>query len=88
MHGIHHSIIKNETDSNYAVIFSFWDRLCKTIQLQVAQDAVVTGVAAYSDAQELTPRFLLKMPFKKIKPAPDIERPVQGHTVRRNILAD
>src|SRR6185295_5013183 len=37
MHGIHHSIMKNETDSNYAVIFSFWDRACKTIHLQVEQ---------------------------------------------------
>jgi sterol desaturase/sphingolipid hydroxylase (fatty acid hydroxylase superfamily) len=33
MHGIHHSIVKNETESNYAVIFSFWDRIFKTIQL-------------------------------------------------------
>jgi len=34
MHGIHHSIIKQEADSNYAVIFSFWDRLHNTIRLR------------------------------------------------------
>src|SRR5450432_1348341 len=73
MHGIHHSIVKNETDSNYAVIFSFWDRICKTIQLQVEQNAVVTGVASYTNAQELTAGFLLAMPFKKIKQVPGME---------------
>ena len=27
MHGIHHSIVLGETNSNYSTIFSFWDRL-------------------------------------------------------------
>lgn len=33
MRGIHHSIIRKETDSDYSVIFSLWDRIhrdCKT----------------------------------------------------------
>ena len=30
MHGIHHSTVRNETNSNYSVIFSWWDRLHKT----------------------------------------------------------
>ena len=87
MHGIHHSIVKNETDSNYAVIFSFWDRICKTIQLQVEQNAVITGVPSYRNAQELTAGFLLAMPFKKIKQVPDIERPVKDNT-NKNIMAE
>lgn len=74
MHGIHHSIIKNETESNYGVIFSFWDRICKTIQLRAEQNAVITGVASYRNAKELTAGFLLAMPFKKIKQVPVIER--------------
>lgn len=68
MHGIHHSIIKQETDSNYSVIFSFWDRLHNTIRLNVKQDIVVTGVASYSDPDELTIGYLLKLPFTKIRP--------------------
>jgi sterol desaturase/sphingolipid hydroxylase (fatty acid hydroxylase superfamily) len=87
MHGIHHSIVKNETDSNYAVIFSFWDRICKTIQLQVEQNAVITGVASYRNAQELTAGFLLAMPFKKIKQVPGIERPGKKNT-NKNIMAE
>ena len=87
MHGIHHSIVKNETESNYAVIFSFWDRIFKTIQLQVEQNAVITGVASYRNAQELTAGYLLAMPFKKIKQVPDIERPLEDNT-NKNILAE
>lgn len=67
MHGIHHSIIKQETDSNYAVIFSFWDRLHNTAILNVKQDKIVTGVASYSDPEELTIGYLLKLPFTKIR---------------------
>jgi sterol desaturase/sphingolipid hydroxylase (fatty acid hydroxylase superfamily) len=63
MHGIHHSVIKQETDSNFAVIFSFWDRLHRTVRLNVHQDLVVTGVPSYNNFNELTAKYLLKLPF-------------------------
>lgn len=68
MHGIHHSMVKQETDSNYAVIFSFWDRLHRTIRLNIPQDLVVIGVPSYSNARELTTGYLLKLPFTKVRP--------------------
>ena len=67
MHGIHHSIKKKETDSNYSIILSFWDRLHRTINLNVSQDEVVTGVPVYRNAKELTTVKLLKLPFTKIR---------------------
>ena len=67
MHGIHHSIVRRETDSNYSVIFSFWDRIHRTINLGIAQNQVVTGVAVYSNPKELTVGYLLKLPFTKIR---------------------
>jgi sterol desaturase/sphingolipid hydroxylase (fatty acid hydroxylase superfamily) len=67
MHGIHHSIIKKETNSNYATIFSCWDRLHKTIRLNIHQDEIIIGVPAYHDANELTVGKLLKLPFTKIR---------------------
>lgn len=67
MHGIHHSMIKNETDSNYSIIFSFWDRLHKTIRLNILQNQIVTGVPSYADEKELTIGNLLKLPFTKIR---------------------
>lgn len=67
MHGIHHSIVKEETDSNYSVVFSIWDRLHKTAKLNVKQDSIVIGAANYSNKEELTIGYLLKMPFTKIR---------------------
>lgn len=67
MHGIHHSVIHAETDSNYSVIFSFWDRIHRTAKLYIPQQQVVIGVPAYSNQKELTIGYLLKLPFTKIR---------------------
>ena len=67
MHGIHHSIVRHETDSNYSVIFSFWDRIHRTINLGIAQNQIITGVPVYSNPKELTIRYLLKLPFTNIR---------------------
>lgn len=68
MHGIHHSIVKKETDSNYSVIFSFWDRLHHTIRLNIHQDEIDTGVPSYRDPDEQTVGKLLTLPMKKQRP--------------------
>ncbi len=73
MHGIHHSMIKKETDSNYSIIFSFWDRIHKTIRLNISQNKIKTGVPSYADERELTIGSLLKMPFTKIRKWKKIE---------------
>ena len=67
MHGIHHSVVKSETDSNYSVIFSWWDRLHQTLNVKVNQNLVVTGVPSYPDARELTIGYLLRMPFRRTR---------------------
>ena len=63
MHGIHHSIIERETNSNWSSILTWWDRLHGTLRLDVPQDAIVVGLPAYRRAEELTVRRLLAMPF-------------------------
>lgn len=68
MHGIHHSVVKAETDKNYSIIFSTWDRLHRTVKLNIHQDDIVIGVPSYHDPDELTIGFLLKMPFRKTRP--------------------
>jgi sterol desaturase/sphingolipid hydroxylase (fatty acid hydroxylase superfamily) len=67
MHGIHHSVIKNETDSNFSVIFSFWDRLHHTFIFRKSQENLVIGVPSYNNEKELTIGFLLKLPFTSIR---------------------
>jgi sterol desaturase/sphingolipid hydroxylase (fatty acid hydroxylase superfamily) len=78
MHGIHHSMIKRETDSNYSVIFSFWDRLHRTVRLNIHQDEIVTGVPTYADERELTIGKLWKLPFTSIRLARNSERKTDG----------
>ena len=74
MHGIHHSMIRKETDSNYSVIFSFWDRIHNTVRLNVHQHEIVIGVPHYADEKELTIGHLLKIPFTRIRPWKKSER--------------
>ena len=78
MHGIHHSMIKRETDSNYSIIFSFWDRIHKTIKLNIPQDDITIGALPYPDEKELTAGNLLKMPFTKIRKWKDSDRNAGG----------
>lgn len=65
MHGIHHSIVLRETNSNYSVILSCWDRMHGTIRLNIPQDAIDIGVPAYRNPDEQTALNLLAMPFQK-----------------------
>ena len=37
MHGIHHSQVRRETNSNYGVVFPWWDRVHRTLGLNIPQ---------------------------------------------------
>lgn len=65
MHGIHHSIVQRETNSNWGTIFCWWDKLHRTLRRDVPQDAITIGVAAYRDEHELTVGKLLALPFRE-----------------------
>jgi sterol desaturase/sphingolipid hydroxylase (fatty acid hydroxylase superfamily) len=68
MHGIHHSIVQRETNSNWGTIFCWWDKLHRTLRLDVPQDAITIGVAAYREERELTLGKLFAMPFREQRP--------------------
>jgi sterol desaturase/sphingolipid hydroxylase (fatty acid hydroxylase superfamily) len=65
MHGIHHSIVQRETNSNWGTIFCWWDKFHRTLRRDIAQDEITIGVAAYRDEKELTLGNLLILPFRK-----------------------
>ena len=67
MHRIHHSVIREETDSNYGFNLSWWDRLCGTYRQEPesGQLGMVLGISRYRDAAALNLVTLLKMPFIK-----------------------
>lgn len=64
MHGIHHSVVQEETDSNWSTIFSWPDYIHRTLRLNVPQDKITIGVPAYQQPEELTVGRILKLPFK------------------------
>lgn len=65
MHGIHHSQVRQETDSNYAVVFPWWDLLHRTLRLNVPQARIVIGVPGYSRPEDNRFWRLLAMPFRR-----------------------
>src|SRR5437660_10573294 len=65
MHGIHHSIVQRETNSNWGTVFCWWDKLHRTLRRDIPQNAVTIGVAAYRDENELTLGQLFVLPFRK-----------------------
>jgi len=68
MHGIHHSTVREETDSNWSSGLTLWDRLHGTLRLDVAQREIVVGVPAYRDPREVTLAEILKLPFGAERP--------------------
>jgi hypothetical protein len=63
MHGIHHSIILEETDANWGTIFSLSDYLHRTIRLNVPQESVAIGLPVIRNDNELTLPKLVAMPL-------------------------
>lgn len=68
MHGVHHSIVAKEANSNFSVIFSWWDRLHRSLLLNVPQDEITIGVPSYRDPKEQTAKLLFTMPFGQQRP--------------------
>jgi sterol desaturase/sphingolipid hydroxylase (fatty acid hydroxylase superfamily) len=64
MHGIHHSQVKEETNSNYATVFSFWDRLHRTLRLNIPQSEIDIGIPGYAGDRENSLGNALLTPFR------------------------
>lgn len=64
MHGIHHSAVEDETNSNWSSGFTVWDWLHGTLRRDVAQEEITIGTPAYRKPRELTLPRVVAMPFK------------------------
>jgi sterol desaturase/sphingolipid hydroxylase (fatty acid hydroxylase superfamily) len=65
MHGIHHSQVRRETNSNYGVVFPWWDRLHRTLVLDVPQAEVTIGVPGYSKPEDNGLWNAVSHPFRR-----------------------
>jgi sterol desaturase/sphingolipid hydroxylase (fatty acid hydroxylase superfamily) len=63
MHKAHHSREQKETDSNYANIFSFWDRLFGSYTSQVDFRKLRYGLDGFDGTEKQSLLGLIKMPF-------------------------
>jgi sterol desaturase/sphingolipid hydroxylase (fatty acid hydroxylase superfamily) len=81
MHGIHHSQVRDETNSNYSVVFSWWDRLHRTLGLNIPQSAIVIGVPAYSHPADNRLWNALLLPFQRQR---DYWRGLDGTAIERD----
>ena len=77
LHGVHHSIVQRETNSNWGTVFVFWDKMHHTLRQDVAQDDITIGVPAFRDESELKVLDLFLLPFRPLRPwqTPHGERP-------------
>ncbi|HEX9304667.1 MAG TPA: sterol desaturase family protein [Thermoanaerobaculia bacterium] len=89
MHGIHHSDYENETNTNWSSLLSVWDYLHGTIRLDVPQQSITIGVAAFDDPKKITLGKILAMPFHRWKEywrRPDGSLAVRPHADGRTRL--
>jgi len=63
MHGIHHSEVWRENNSNYSVVFPWWDRLHRTLRLNIPQSRIVIGIPAYMTSGDNRLGNALLLPF-------------------------
>lgn len=68
MHRIHHSIEKEETNSNFGFNLSIWDRFLGTYVHEASkpQPRIIIGVTQFRTSDEVSLKNLLKMPFREI----------------------
>ena len=81
MHGIHHSEIWCENNSNYSVVFPWWDRLHRTLRLNVPQSRIVIGIPGYAAAADSRLASALLLPFVRQR---SYWQSVDGTNVERN----
>jgi sterol desaturase/sphingolipid hydroxylase (fatty acid hydroxylase superfamily) len=80
MHGIHHSQVQRENNSNFGVVFPWWDRVHRTLGLNIAQAEIAIGIAGYSQPDDNQLQNALLMPFRKQR---DYWRRADGTVVER-----
>jgi sterol desaturase/sphingolipid hydroxylase (fatty acid hydroxylase superfamily) len=64
MHGTHHSQVPEETNSNYSVVFSWWDRMHGSRRPDVPPAQLEIGVAEFTRPRDNTLANVLLLPFR------------------------
>jgi sterol desaturase/sphingolipid hydroxylase (fatty acid hydroxylase superfamily) len=73
MHGIHHSDRREDADSNFASLFTFWDSLHGTFRWDLRDDAITIGVPKWESEEATTFGRVMESPIENT--TDDWERP-------------
>jgi sterol desaturase/sphingolipid hydroxylase (fatty acid hydroxylase superfamily) len=65
IHGIHHSVQRDERDSNFSSGLSIWDRLHGTVRPGVQRDEVTIGMPEFRKPDDVTLVKTLALPFRE-----------------------
>jgi sterol desaturase/sphingolipid hydroxylase (fatty acid hydroxylase superfamily) len=65
MHGVHHSTVEAEVNSNWSSGLTLWDRLHGTLRLDVPQRRLTIGVPGLQDEADVTPARMLRLPLAR-----------------------
>ena len=71
MHGIHHSVIREQRDSNWSSGISLWDRLHRTLRQDAPQSALIIGIEDPAALSDVPLWHALLAPFR---PMPSADR--------------
>jgi sterol desaturase/sphingolipid hydroxylase (fatty acid hydroxylase superfamily) len=63
MHGIHHSVLRGETESNWSSGLSVWDWLHRTLRLNVPQLEITIGVPGFQSVGDVGLAKMIALPF-------------------------
>jgi sterol desaturase/sphingolipid hydroxylase (fatty acid hydroxylase superfamily) len=86
MHRVHHSILPQETNSNFGFNLPWWDRLFGTYRAAPVNghEGMTIGIDQFRDASELRLDRLLLQPFRGEPSGYPINRQVQTDQGRRD----
>jgi len=67
MHRVHHSVVTNETNSNFGFNLSIWDKLCRTYKAQpeAGHGGMTVGLSEHQTDAPSKLFWSLKLPFAK-----------------------
>jgi sterol desaturase/sphingolipid hydroxylase (fatty acid hydroxylase superfamily) len=63
MHKVHHSDLRDETDSTYSTVLSLWDRLARTLRMRSDPRTIVFGLMEFTSPAWQGCWGMLKTPF-------------------------
>lgn len=86
LHGIHHSVVPEEVNSNWSSGLTIWDWLHGTLKTSVPQDSIVIGVEGLRGDREQELRNVMALPFRAA--AGVTPMPASGSSDRISALAE